>query len=112
MAASTTKAEVRWRALVREQESSVETVGEFARRRGLSAATLYWWRSRLRRSGARRGERLQLAPVTILPSQSSSRASAASDFELALANGLRLRVPADFDADALRRLVATLERGC
>lgn len=110
--AAKSKAEVRWRALVREQESSGASVQEFARRRGLSAATLYWWRSRLRQGRAGRGDRLQLAPVTILPSEAGPQARAPAAFELDLAGGRRLRVPADFDADALRRLVATLERGC
>jgi hypothetical protein len=110
--AANTRAEVRWRALIREQESSGESVWAFAQRRGLSAATLYWWRSRLRRRSARPGVRLQLAPVTIVPSESRPRPSTASSFDLELASGRRLRVPADFDANALRRLVATLERGC
>lgn len=41
--------EARWRALIGEQERSGEGVARFAERRGLCAATMYWWRSRLRR---------------------------------------------------------------
>ena len=111
MAASKTT-EARWRSVVREQESSGESVQAFARRHGLSSATLYWWRSHLRRRSARRAERLQLAPVTILPSKASTRASATAAFELELVNGRRLRVPADFDAGGLQRLLATLESEC
>ncbi len=104
--------EARWRSVVREQESSGESVQEFARRRGLSPATLYWWRSHLHRRSAGRGEGLRLAPVRIVASEPESGVSASAAFELELASGRRLRVPADFDADALRRLVTTLERGC
>ena len=105
------KTEIRWRALVREQESSGRSVQEFARGRGLSPATIYWWRSRLRREGSKRGEHMQLAPVTVLRSPTSAR-SGAESFEIELANGRRLRVPADFDGEALGRLLTTLERTC
>jgi hypothetical protein len=66
----------------------------------------------LGRCAPRDRARLHLAPVTIVPSESRPRASTASPFDLELASGRRLRVPADFNADALRRLVTTLERGC
>jgi transposase-like protein len=105
------KTEARWRALVREQESSGRTVREFARSRGLSAASLYWWRSQLRRSGRERGARVALAPVTLLRSDPSSR-SMSGGFEVVLRNGRRVIVPADYDAESLRHLVAELERGC
>ena len=105
------KTEIRWRGLVREQESSGESVQEFARQRGLAPATIYWWRSRLRRRSSKRGERMQLAPVTVLRSPGSPRSSA-EGFEVELANGRRLRVPADFDGEALGRLLTTLERTC
>lgn len=107
--AATRKTEARWRALVREQESSGRTVQEFARQRGLSAASLYWWRSHLRRRG--RATEPQLASVTLLPTQTSAPAST-SAFEIVLRSGRRLIVPRDFDAAALRHLVTELERGC
>ena len=54
---------------------------------------------------------MQLAPVTVLRSPGSPRSSA-EGFEVELANGRRLRVPADFDGEALGRLLTTLERTC
>jgi len=81
----------RWRALVREQESSGKTVKEFARLRGLSVASLYWWRSELGRRGMGRGERIELAPVTVLGAQVAPVKSA-DGFEVLLANGRRLCV--------------------
>lgn len=112
MAATGTGTERRWRGLVREQEASGKTVKEFARVRGLSAATLYWWRSELSRRGGGRGERIELAPVTVLGAKAAPEKSVGEGFEVLLANGRRLRVPRDFDAAALRQLIATLERGC
>ena len=110
--AATQKTEARWRALVREQESSGRSVQEFARERGLSAASLYWWRSHLRGRGRVGVGEPRLAAVTLLHTEPSSRASTGSSFEIVLRNGRRLVVPRDFDAVALRALVAELERGC
>jgi transposase-like protein len=109
--AATQKTEARWRALVREQESRGETVQDFARRRGLSAASLYWWRSQLRRSGRERSAGVALAPVTLLRSEKSVH-SGGGGFEIVLRNGRRVIVPADYDAESLRHLVVELERGC
>lgn len=109
MAASKTT-EARWRSVVREQETSGETVREYARQRGLSAATLYWWRSELGRRGAGRADRIALAPVTVLGVRSPARSHAGAGFEVLLANGRRLCVPRDFDVEALRELIAALER--
>jgi len=109
--ATTQKTEARWRALIREQESSGRTVQEFARGRGLSAASLYWWRSHLLRRGRERGARVALAPVRLLRSEPSPH-SISAGFEVVLRNGRRVIVPADYDAESLRQLVAELERGC
>lgn len=109
--AATKETVARWRALVREQESSGRTVQEFARSRGLSAASLYWWRSHLRRRGRALRAESRLAPVTLLRTETSPRSSAAG-FEIVLCNGRRLIVSRDFDGAALRHLVAELERGC
>jgi hypothetical protein len=109
MAASKTT-EARWRSVVREQEASGRTVREFARLRGLSAATLYWWRSELGRREVGRDDRIALARVTVLGSTAPARSRAVAGIEVELANGRRLCVARDFDVEALRELVAALER--
>jgi transposase-like protein len=107
------RAEGRWRALIREQERSGLAVAEFARRRGVSAATLYWWRSQLsRRDGSRRGRRPKLVAVEVVGSKEIDPSGGDRGFELELAGGRRLRVPARFDAEALSRLIAAVERAC
>ena len=108
--AATKKTEARWRALVREQEASGKSVREFAERRGLSAATLYWWRSALARRA--RSSRPHFAEVTLLDSDADVERRDSQPFELALRGGGRLRVPSGFDPESLRRLLAVLEQRC
>jgi transposase-like protein len=102
-------AEGRWRRLIAEQEKSGRGVAEFAENRGLCAATLYWWRSRLRR---RRRDEMAIVPVNVVAEGRAPAVRGDGCFELELLSGHRLRVPAGFDADELARLVAAVERAC
>jgi len=43
-----TPAARRWAQVLREADASSDTLASFARKRGLKAKTLYWWRSQLR----------------------------------------------------------------
>jgi transposase-like protein len=99
-------AESRWRALIAEQERSGESVAGFASSRGLCAATIYWWRSRLRRQA--QSDVPDLVPIEI----TTGAPPLSESFELELVSGRRLRVPASFDADALARLILVAERAC
>jgi len=99
----TKRTEARWRGLVEEQGRSGLTVREFAASRGLSAATLYWWRSRLRVSHPVRSE---LVPVEIVDQRESKPGSAA--FELQLGEDLTVRVLPGFAESDLRRLLGVL----
>ena len=103
------RTEARWRSLIAAQERSGESVAQFAEQRGLNAATLYWWRSRLRRR-----DRVdpQFVPIEIVDSKPASSRDARAAFELELVGGRRLRVAAGFDADELARLIAAVERAC
>lgn len=102
-------AEGRWRSLIAAQERSGLGVAEFAARRGLSAATLYWWRSRIRRS--ERSEP-QLVPIEIIAREPDRACAPSGHFEVELRGGRRVRVPPRFDASELTRLIAALERAC
>lgn len=102
-------AEARWRSLIEAQERSGLCVAEFAARRGLSVATLYWWRSRLRRP--KQGEP-SLVPIEIVGPEPGGSHGGAERFEIELRGGRRLRVPPGFDAGELTRLIAALERAC
>lgn len=99
------------RSVLRELERSGLGVTEFARQRGISPGTLGWWRHVLRQRG--RGEARE-APdergfVEVVV---DGGAAATSTFEVVLRSGSTVRVPSDFDAAALRRLIATLEAAC
>jgi hypothetical protein len=110
--AATKETETRWRAVVREQERSGESVADFARSRGISPSTLYWWRSSLkRRRGPRRGGP-RLAEITLVSSGGVIERGGGAMFELVLGCGRRVRVPSVFDPDSLQRLLGVLERRC
>lgn len=84
-------------------------VAHFAERRGLCAATMYWWRSRLRRG---QDDALKLAAVEIVASPRSGEPVSGSHFEIECRGGRRLRVPSGFDERELARLISALERAC
>jgi hypothetical protein len=73
-----------WRRPVDRWKDSGLTAKEFAAKTGINAGTLQFWSYKLRRPAPRR-------------------------FEVELGNGRRLRVPATFDASALKALFAILE---
>jgi transposase-like protein len=78
-------------------EESGESLASFAKREGLSPERLYRWRRKLTKQAFVEIER---APV---------RTEGAGVLEVVVATGRVVRVPPDFDADALQRLLAVLE---
>ena len=111
--------ETHWRRLAERWKASGLRKSTFCEREGVSDASLHWWlRELVRRDG--RGKR---APVRrIAPRKPAARfvplkvipatRPVATTLELVVA-GQVVRIPPDFDAEALRRLVACLEgRAC
>ncbi len=96
-------AAARWRTLIGAQEKSGQSVREFATERGINAATLYWWRSRLRQRDA------ALVPVTVIDraNRTETPDTASGAFELELGEVL-LRIPAGFAESDLRRVLQAL----
>jgi hypothetical protein len=97
--------ESKWRALIAEQESSGQTVREFAASRGVAAGTVFWWRSRLRRRAA---DAMTLVPVEVVDKVTARPAA----LELVVRDGIVLRLPRGFDEGDLRRVLAALARSC
>ena len=95
--------ESQWRRLIAEQEASGLTVREFAACRGLSASTIYWWRSRLRREGRSVAE---LVPVEV----TEAPVAASTAIELVVGNDIVLRLPRGFDEADLRRVLSVVSR--
>ena len=97
-------------SLLSEQERSGLSVRGFALARGLSPLTLYVWRRKLgrarrRRSGAAGNGGLVAVDVVERNIVSGERSSG---FEVSLANGHRVCVPAEFDSAGLAKLLTVL----
>jgi transposase-like protein len=101
MRGMTKTTEAKWRRLIAAQEESGLTVREFAAARGITATTLYWWRSKLRRDGA------ELVPVEVVDHDEArdDDGTLAPWFELQVDSAMTLRVPPGFDEVELRRLL-------
>jgi len=99
-----------WRKRVERWESSGLTAEAFAGRTGVKAATLRHWRWQLGAEG--RGWRAQSKSkprfVEVVPSESAGEPSGPEGFELVLAGGALLRIPARVESKALRQVVAVL----
>ena len=89
-----------WAKRVEQWKQSGLTAREFARRRGLAARSLSWWKWRL--SSAAR-------PAPPVVEVVALARSSGAPFELVLDERLQLRVSPGFDAEELQRLLATLE---
>lgn len=107
-----------WQKRVERWGASGLTAGEFASEIGVNARTLTYWKwklaSRLGADGrpGRRGQR-EISPTFVevmaaAASAVSSDGAASEALEVVLEGGIRVRVPARFDAEALRRVVAAL----
>jgi len=92
-----------WTKLIEEARASELTQKAFAQHRGLSPTTLSWWASRLRREAQEQSALVAVDVVEDAP-------ACGAEFRVELAGGRTVVVPAAFDAGALRRLVAALER--
>ncbi len=124
-----TEAERHYEALLAEQARSGLGLREFARRRGLPASRLQWWRSELRRRAkARGGSRSEaglagatpaLLPVRVADATGVALSSAgrwtgpSRGYEVCLAqSGHSVRIPEGFAPDQLSLLVRVLEGAC
>ena len=85
-----------WSRTVSLQEKSGQSVREFCHERGLTEATFYAWRQRLRKE----------QPVTFALVDTTNTASADSVIELVLTSGDRIRIPRD--AGMLRLVLSVL----
>lgn len=83
---------------------------EFARRQKLNPATVAWWASEIRRRDAARASAPTPSPsfvdVVVRPE------ALAASFEVELAGGRVVRVPAGFVAEDLARLLSVVEKPC
>jgi hypothetical protein len=103
------------RALLAAWKASGSSLSAFARGRGLGAERLRWWKKRLSHSSpdSQASSSVRLLPVRVLARREGVRPvgerEQAAAFDVRIGSGAwSVRVPAEFDEPALRRLLATL----
>ena len=109
-----------WLGLIRRWQRSQLTAREFCERLGLSEPSFYAWRRTLKERGlwspgsaTRQPEKPEKPTPRFLPVQIAGSSGPSRCFELVFPDELVLRVSDEFDAGALRRLLAVLkERSC
>jgi hypothetical protein len=108
---------VEWAKRVERWADSGLTAKEFAAELGINSRSLVFWKWQLKRDAqgaaviereptrkmSRRGSVAKLPLVELRPSLSETR------IELELGAGRRLKIPAGFDVESLRRLLSVLE---
>lgn len=111
-----------WRVWLARWERSGLSQADFCRRHGLKAVTFSWWKRELgdgRTRRRRRGERgdsaqaaerrpkfVEVAVASPRPSLSEPRTSG---YEIVLQSGHIIRLPGEFDAQAVARLIVAVE---
>ena len=99
-----------WRVHVTRWTKSGLRAEEYGTKHGVNPRTLVYWKWRLGKEEAK-AERGHAPKRARVRSQFIEvRAGVQDRFELELQGGRRLIVPTTFDADALSRLIGTLER--
>jgi transposase-like protein len=119
-----------WEKRVARWRDSNLSAKEFASETGINARTLSYWAWRVERQGGGEAEvkagrkeardkvepekeptwlEVVATPLVKTSAPITARASSAPAFELMVSTGRTVRVPADFDAEALQRLLAVLE---
>ena len=99
---------VEWARRIERWRDSGLTAAQFGAESNVNPRTLTYWKWVLSKEA--RGEKTA-APALSSPAFVEVRtAPSRAAFEVALANGRRLQIPAAFDAGTLERLLAILER--
>ena len=97
-------------AMLAAAERSGLTLCGFARRQGVDARRLYWWRRRLRDAVAAPELTFEEVPQKVNGTAAGHlarvEAPVVERFEIVLRGGRVVRVGASFDGEALRRLLA------
>ena len=106
--------EERWRRILSEQERSGLGHTAFCRRKKISQHAYFWWKRELRLRDQKRRRRVAKISVdrpSLVPVRVSTASVIATQtaFEVVLPGQRLVRVPVEFDAESLKRLLAVLE---
>jgi transposase len=109
-----------WAKRVERWKDSGLTAKEFATELGVSPHSLSWWKWRLnstpretakaRRTEPRSKPKPTTATVSPLTFVEMTSAVRGESIEVVLTTGVRIRLPSDFEASSLERLLGVLER--
>ena len=108
-------AEAYWRGHVEAWRSGGQSRRDYCTAHGLSRKTFDWWAWRLNRADREAGEPPRFLPVGIAAAPEAVTAPAVTAMgderiEIALPDGVLVRVGAGFDAAALHRVLTVLGR--
>jgi hypothetical protein len=103
-----------WAKRVERWKDSGLSAAQFATEIGVSAKALSWWKWQLSRGEKRkpakkrpRMRKVALSPMTFVEMSTTAGSDA---LEIVLRSGVRVRVPAAVDSDALGRVLDVLEK--
>jgi transposase-like protein len=100
-----------WTRMLGAWEQSGLSQLEFCRREGINAGTFAWWKRQLRKARGdvprRQGQPRKAAGRFVEVRLTNS--SLLSTYEVVLPRGRSIRVPSQFDAQVLSRLIAAVE---
>jgi len=94
-----------WRGLIRRQQQSGQSIQAFCDSQGVSSPSFYSWRKRLNASNGR--PTAQFVPVQV---ERESAQVTPGQIEIRLPDGTCVGVESGFDPQALRDVLAALER--
>jgi transposase-like protein len=106
-----------WRGILRRWDSRKQTVREFCAEHGVSEPSFYSWRRIIAERDEQAAARLNSTtpaandPPTFVPVQVVAGPPAAPMLEVVVVPNRIVRVPPEFDAATLRRLLTLLEEG-
>lgn len=102
-----------WHALVGEWAGSGQTQVAFCRQRRIEPGTFAWWKRQLRQRGLAGDVSAGVSEASgLFVEVRLSPTGSSAGFEVLLAGGRTIRVPAGFDGGELTRLLSVLEPAC
>ena len=106
-----------WKRILSEHKRSGLSARQFCRSKGIPVQRFYWWKRRLSNfegnDKPKSKKRKSLVPVVVFEANKSGDGSSGKEpFELLLKDGVVLRVPQDFEGNALESLLLALSSLC
>jgi len=108
-----------WQRMLKEWKRSGLSQAAFCRGRGIKPVTFYWWKRKLLANGnavpRSRSRGNGLSALSSKGGFAEVRVAAAAcprTYEVVLSRGRVIRLPGDFDPEAVTRLISAVEAAC